>query len=70
MINGFEQIGEHLFKCSHCNAEIKSGIINISGHWANCAGKPTIENVYKIGKTNLPTSDKMDLLKNILNITQ
>lgn len=74
---GFELIGEHptfdtprFYKCTTCEAVIPSGIINISGHWAECAGKGMMDAIHKIDKMPLSTKDKMDLVKNNFNITQ
>ena len=35
-MNGFTQIGKHLFKCDKCGKEIPSGILNIATHWNKC----------------------------------
>lgn len=36
---GFKQVGRWLWECETCGAHVESGIINLSGHWAECAGK-------------------------------
>ena len=38
-MDNFKQIGEFLWKCESCGAEVKSGIANIAGHWVSCTGK-------------------------------
>lgn len=75
-MNGFEPIGEHTFdapryfKCVTCGATVPSGIINLSGHWAECAGKGVMENVNKISNMPLSVKDKMDLIKKEFSIEQ
>lgn len=41
----FEKIGEGMYRCKGCGAEVPSGIFNISGHWAVCTGKQFTENL-------------------------
>jgi hypothetical protein len=35
---GFTRIGENLYKCTKCSAEVESGIMRISSHWFYCTG--------------------------------
>lgn len=77
-MNGFELIGEpsddfsvpRFYRCTTCGTTVPSGIINISGHWAECAGKGMIDAIRKIDKMPLATKDKMDLVKKQFNIEQ
>ena len=76
-MNGFELIGEHptfdtlrFYRCTTCNAVIPSGIINLSGHWAECAGKGMMDNIHKIDRIPLDVKDKIDLVKKQFNIKQ
>ena len=69
-LDTFERIGEHLFRCKTCGAEVESGIINISGHWVNCSGKRQFDNIMKIKDMPLAIDDKMDLVKKEMNIDQ
>jgi len=69
-LDTFERIGDYLYRCKTCGKEVESGIINISGHWAECTGKGLVENIKKIDAMPLSVSDKMDLVKNETNITQ
>ena len=65
---GFTKIKEFLFKCDTCGKEVESGIINISGHWAECAGKQTMDSVNKISNTPLTTEDKLEQVKKLFGI--
>ncbi len=59
------------FRCTICNTPVERGIINMSGHWANCAGKDTMAFINKLADNkSLDIKDKMDLLKKELNIDQ
>jgi len=78
-MNGFELITEidendfatpRFYRCTTCDAVLPSGIITLSGHWAECAGKGFVDNIKKIDKIPLSVKDKMDLVKNNFNITQ
>lgn len=77
-MNGFELIGEpsddfsvpRFYKCTTCGATVPSGIINLSGHWAECGGKEMVEAVKKIDNMPLRVEDKMDLVKKQFNIEQ
>lgn len=67
---GFTQIEPYKFQCDTCGEVVPSGIISISDHYCKCAGKELYDNIKKIDETNLKTKDKMDLVKNVFNITQ
>ena len=69
-MDSFGSIGEHLFRCKDCGAEVESGIINISGHWAECSGKSVVENVMKIDRMSLAVEEKMNLVKNEFGVEQ
>ena len=43
----FEKAGDFLYKCKTCGKEVPSGIINLSGHWADCTGKSFTEGLMK-----------------------
>jgi len=62
---GFEQIADHLFKCETCGKIVESGIVNISGHWAECSGKQFAEGLLElmINKGKVTTQD-IEKLKN------
>lgn len=75
----FELIGEHdkddfstprFYSCKTCSTVVPSGIVNLSGHWAECTGKQTMDNVHKIDAMPLRVKDKMDLIKKQFNIEQ
>jgi hypothetical protein len=69
--NGFSFIeSEDLFMCNDCGQKVQRGILNISGHWANCAGKETMDKVNKIDKMPLSLKDKMDIIKQVFKIEQ
>lgn len=67
---GFTLISEHTVKCDTCGKELPTGIIGISSHWAECAGKAQMDFVNKVAKSNLAVKDKMDLIKKEFNIEQ
>lgn len=67
---GFTLIKEYLFKCDTCGKEVPSGITNLSGHWAECFGKETMDSVNKIDNMPLRIEDKMDLWKQLFKIEQ
>lgn len=58
------------WECPTCKEKIPSGIIGISKHWSECGGKENYQNLLKISEMNLQIEDKMDLVKNLFNVTQ
>lgn len=58
------------YKCTTCGEVLPSGIITLSGHWAECTGKGMMDNIHKIDSMALAVKDKMDILKNKFNINQ
>ena len=64
-----EFVDDHI-ECKICGARVETGIINVSGHWAECAGKETMTEIYKIEDMPLAVKDKMDILKQLLKIEQ
>ena len=59
----FEKIGDHLFRCVVCGAEIESGIARISKHWVNCGGKSFHQKL--ITKATWPVEEIENLKKSL-----
>lgn len=56
--------------CKVCGARVERGIINVSSHWAACAGKQQMNFINKVDKSNLRLEDKMSLVKKEFGIEQ
>ncbi len=69
-LDSFELFSDTHVKCKTCGAEVMRGIISISGHWVECTGKKQFDAIQKINKMPLNIDDKMDVLKNQMNINQ
>lgn len=61
---------EDHIECKICGEKVPFGIISVSGHWAKCQGKDTMDFVNKVAESSLISEDKIDLVKNEFNITQ
>jgi hypothetical protein len=61
---------EFMRECVTCGAIVPTGIISLSGHWAECGGKGLVDSIKQIDSMPLSVEDKMDLVKTTFNITQ
>lgn len=56
--------------CKVCGATVQRGIISVSSHWAECAGKEQMDFINKVAQSNLKIEDKMSLIKKQYSIEQ